>query len=143
MYKSGYVIPRPLINKLAINANIINKHKFVGLTIDLLQQHPELFDKTATTLIYILNINTNYKPEAIYEQFNAMLTTDSILSKAASLEQLGLTSVDNSILTEDFVESNNLLLSFAYYLYRKATKVCPQAPAKKQPGYGHFQPKWR
>lgn len=118
MYKSGYVIPRPLINKLAINANIINKHKFIGLTIDLLQQHPELFDQTATTLIYILNINTNYKPEAIYEQFNAMLTTDSILSKAASLEQLGLTSVDNSILTEDFVESNSLLLSFAYYLYR-------------------------
>ena len=119
MYNSGYTIPRPLINKLAINANIINKHKFIGLTIDLLQQHPELFDQTATTLIYILNINTNYKPEAIYEQFKSMLTTDSILSKASSIEQLGLNSnIENSILNEDFTESNSLLLSFAYYLYR-------------------------
>lgn len=118
MYNSGYIIPRPLINKLAINANIINKHKFIGLTVDLLQQHPELFEQTATTLIYILNINTNYKPEAIYDQFTAMLTTDSILSKAASMEQLGLTHADNSILLEDYTESNSLLLSFAYYLYR-------------------------
>lgn len=116
MYSSGYVIPRPLINKLAINANIINKHKFIGLTIDLLQQHPELFDQTATTLIYILNINTNYKPEAIYDQFVATLKTDSILSKAAALDHLGLN--ENSILVEDFTESNSLLLSFAYYLYK-------------------------
>lgn len=113
MYNSGYIIPRPLINKLAINANIINKHKFIGLTVDLLQQHPELFQKTATTLIYILNINTNYKPEAIYDQFVAMLTTDSVLSKATVNEYLG-----NTILTEDFTESNSLLLSFAYYLYK-------------------------
>lgn len=114
-FLKGYIYPQPLMSKLTINANLSSSYKFIGMTFDLLQNHPELFKTTANNLLYIINVNTNYKPTVIYEMFKIMMNTDSILSRDEAIKIL-LPEVlieDNTILDTSIEQSLNMDTNFS------------------------------
>ena len=51
-FMKGFAYPRFILNQQAFVATNSN-FKYISLLIDLLQEHPEMFKDTATTLLYI------------------------------------------------------------------------------------------
>ena len=74
-YGKGYAFPRPLISKLSIISALQNKYQFIGLTLDLFQNFPELFKTTATNLLYLLQTGTSYKKDSILTLFEALFNS--------------------------------------------------------------------
>ena len=74
VYGKGYFFPKPLINKLSIISALQDKFKFISLTLDLLQEYPDLFNGVATNLIYILQTGMSYKNESILEMFGTLMS---------------------------------------------------------------------
>ena len=114
-FLKGYIYPQPLISKLAVNANLADTYKYIGMTFDLLQNHPEMFEKTSNNLLYIVNVNTNYRPAVIYEMFKTMIATDSILTRDQAIEILlpNLLVEDNTVLDTTIESSLNLEREFS------------------------------
>ena len=57
-FMKGFIYPRFILNKqsfIATNSNF----RYISLLVDLLQQYPEMFKDTSTTLLYIVNLGTN------------------------------------------------------------------------------------
>lgn len=127
-FMKGYIYPQPLMSKLTINANLSNSYKYIGMTYDLLQNHPELFKNTASNLLYIVNVNTNYRADVMYEMFKAMINTDSLLSRNDSLKILLPevlvetntildTTIENSLnLNQKYSQTASILHLMVYYL---------------------------
>lgn len=127
-FLKGYIYPQPLINKLTVNGNLMNSYKCIGMTFDLLQSHPELFETTASNLLYLMNININYKPNVLYEMFKTIMTTNSSIT-SNNVKQIFLSEVfvnDNTVLdtsveeslnlNNSFTQTSNMLYLMVYYL---------------------------
>ena len=119
-FGKGYNFPRPLISKLSIISALQNKYRYISLTFDLFQNYPELFKKTSTNLIYLLQTGTTFKKEAIFTLFESLLNSSQEISinqanKLLNLEESKqkLTSSSNS-----FIETQSLMILYSYYLYK-------------------------
>lgn len=74
-FMKGFAYPRFTMNKQAFIATSTN-FRYITLLTDMLEIHPELFKDTSTTLLYILNLGTNYKADTLYDIFKAFIYTD-------------------------------------------------------------------
>lgn len=119
VFMKGYSSPRPLVTKLSVTSVLQSRYQYISLTLDLFQNYPELFKTTATTLIYILNININYKPEVIYQMFETLLTSSPILGQKEAENIL-----ENSLGSEEYVQTESMICLFAWYLqHNKSFKI--------------------
>ena len=74
-FMKGFAYPRFILNKqsfIATNSNF----RYISLLVDLLQQYPDMFKDTSTTLLYILNLGTNYKPDILFDMFKNFIYSD-------------------------------------------------------------------
>lgn len=60
------------LDKLSF-VNTSSNYKYIDVIFDLLQKHPELFKSTASNLLYILNLGTNYKQDVLYDMFKEFI----------------------------------------------------------------------
>ena len=110
-FMKGFAQPRMLINKLSfVSTN--TKFNYINLIIDLLQEHPELFVDTATTLIYLLNIGTNYKKDILFQMFQSYIYTDYAEQKEIN------NLIQNHQIEEPIIISDSMPILFSYYLYK-------------------------
>ena len=110
-FMKGFIYPRFILNKqsfVATNSNF----RYISLLVDLLQQHPELFKNTSTSLIYILNLGTNYKPDILFDMFKNFIYSDfATLAERKSLETVNHDVEYNNIIIVDAIP-----ILFTYYL---------------------------
>jgi hypothetical protein len=111
-FMKGFAYPRFILNKqsfIATNSNF----RYISLLVDLLQQHPEMFKDTSTTLLYILNLGTNYKPDILYDMFKNFIYSDfaTTQQKKAHLESLNRDEQYQNIILVDTIP-----ILFTYYL---------------------------
>ena len=109
-FMKGFAYPKIIIDKFSFLVNV--NHKFIGLVFDLMQEHPEMFKTTATTLIYILNLGTNYKSEIIYEMFKSFIYSDYVKPEVYKKIITNNESNDKIMLT------NAMPILFSYYLLK-------------------------
>lgn len=106
-----YATPTPLITK--INLTMSDKFPYVDLTMGLFRSHPELFSKTATTLLYALQAGTTYTTDSLVSDFADFITSSFILSKEEVAKNITNEDLADS---RDFVYINSMMILFAYYL---------------------------
>lgn len=114
-YGKGYSFPRPLISKLSVISSFQNKFRYISLTFDLFQNHPELFKETSTNLIYLLQTGTTFKKEAIISLFNALLNSTERISLEEANKILNTEIPSNN--KKEFIEIQSLMLLYAYYIW--------------------------
>lgn len=108
----GFAYPRMLLNKhsfIATNSNF----RHIGLIVDLLQEHPEMFTDTATTLLYVLNLGTNYKQDILYSIFKSFIYQDYATSK--DIKAMNVQTVSP---TENIIVADSIPTLFTYYLLK-------------------------
>jgi hypothetical protein len=108
----GFIYPRFILNKqsfIATNSNF----RYISLLVDLLQQHPEMFVDTSTTLLYILNLGTNYKPDILFDMFKNFIYSDfaTLQQKKAFTESINTDEQYQNIIIVDTIP-----ILFTYYL---------------------------
>lgn len=111
-FMKGFAYPRFILNKqsfIATNSNF----RYISLLVDLLQQHPEMFKDTATTLLYILNLGTNYKPDILFDMFKNFIYSDfaTLQQKKSHLESINRDEQYQNIIIVDTIP-----ILFTYYL---------------------------
>lgn len=74
-FMKGFAYPRFILNRQSFVATNTN-FKYITLLMDLLESHPEMFEETSTTLLYILNLGSNYKSEILFDMFKGFIYTD-------------------------------------------------------------------
>ena len=109
-FMKGFAYPRFILNQQAFVATNSN-FKYISLLIDLLQEHPEMFKDTATTLLYILNLGMNYKPETLYSMFKTFIYTDFAKTDNLKLQKINTDTSFNNIIIADSIP-----ILFTYYL---------------------------
>ena len=112
-FLKGYSFPRPLISKLSIISALQNKYNFISLTVDIFQNNPELFKKTATNLIYILQTGISFKKDALLSLFDSLLNSKTKITKQQAENILENHDISNT----NFIEIQSLILLYAYYMW--------------------------
>lgn len=114
-YGKGYAFPRPLISKLSIISALQNKFQFIGLTLDLFQNYPDLFKTTSTNLLYLLQTGTSYKKDAILALFETMFNASNELTINEANKLL-----NNDTNKKDeirYLETQSIMILYAYYMW--------------------------
>ena len=114
-YGKGYAFPRPLISKLSVISSIQNKYRYISLTLDLLQNNPQLFKNTATNLLYLLQTGTTFKKDAIITLFDSLLNSSSNITLSDANKLLNTTDFNST--SNEFIEVQSLMLLYAYYMW--------------------------
>lgn len=110
-FMKGFVYPRFILNKqsfIATNSNF----RYISLIVDLLQQHPEMFKDTSTTLLYILNLGSNYKPDILFDMFKNFIYSDF----ATSQEKKAYSTINCDEQYQNIILVDTIPILFTYYL---------------------------
>lgn len=113
-FGKGYAMPRPIISRTMILSALDGRYLNIALTMELLQNHPELFENIATNLIYLLQTGMNYKKNVIFDLFKSMFTTSYVLSDKDSNKMLNIQNASK----DSFIETQSLLILFSYYVWK-------------------------
>ena len=117
-FMKGFVYPRFILNKqsfIATNSNF----RYISLIVDLLQQHPEMFKDTATTLLYILNLGSNYKPDILFDMFKNFIYSDFATEqqKKSFLETIKpIEPINRDEQYQNIIIVDTIPILFTYYL---------------------------